>query len=66
MLFLEGLEASSPPVLAVFSKNPFPKAPPKFIRVRRYKYTFSESGENTADWWHREFETTVLHKTKLQ
>ena len=34
------------------SANPFPKAPPKYIRARLCLYHFTHWGEK--DWWTRE------------
>jgi len=41
-----------PAVLRLLSYNPFPKAPPKFIRARLYLYHFTHFGQ--AGWWTRE------------
>jgi hypothetical protein len=38
-------------VIDLLAKNPFPKAPPKYIRARLYRYHFSEGG---ALWWKRD------------
>jgi hypothetical protein len=36
--------------------NPFPDRPPRWIRARRYRYTFTtrEERKATGHWWHRE------------
>jgi hypothetical protein len=39
-------------VLALMEYNPFPKAPPKFVRARLYLYRFTKPGE--PGWWTRE------------
>jgi hypothetical protein len=38
--------------LSLLANNPFPNAPPKFIRARLYRYHFKPSGE--SGWWTRE------------
>jgi Lipase maturation factor len=38
-------------VLALLAHNPFPDAPPKFIRARWYRYQFAAVGE--PKWWKR-------------
>ncbi len=46
----------SPPVVALLEKNPFPDAPPHYVRAILYDYHFTDSktrGE-TGAWWHRE------------
>jgi hypothetical protein len=52
----ERLLEGSPPVLALFEKNPFPNHPPKYIRAVTYDYKFStwEERRQTGAWWHRE------------
>ncbi|HYP08251.1 MAG TPA: lipase maturation factor family protein, partial [Bryobacteraceae bacterium] len=41
----------SPPVVALLERNPFPSAPPKYIRAQMYEYTFTRRGEK--QWWSR-------------
>lgn len=45
------------PVLALFSKNPFPDQPPKYIRASKYRYQFSSINDllQNGDWWTREY-----------
>ncbi len=45
----------SPPVLALFAHNPFPNAPPRYIRAVTYDYHFSNAAERRAEgiWWKR-------------
>lgn len=47
----------SPPVLALLGNNPFPNAPPKYIRAQLYEYHFTTMAERraTGDWWRREY-----------
>jgi len=51
-------------VLELLRDNPFPEAPPKFIRVQRYRYRFSEAGEKK--WWHRELVEEYLPPLSLE
>jgi len=46
----------SPPVLALLETNPFPDAPPRYVRAILYDYHFtsSESWRETGAWWRRE------------
>jgi hypothetical protein len=46
----------SPQVLALLDKNPFPDAPPKYIRAVVYEYHFTDSAtrKRTGEWWTRE------------
>jgi len=40
-------------VIGLLADNPFPSAPPKFIRALKYRYHFTKWGSNTTDWWTR-------------
>ena len=50
--FMIRLLEGEPSVLKLLESNPFPKAPPKFIRARLYLYHFTKWGEK--GWWTRE------------
>jgi predicted DCC family thiol-disulfide oxidoreductase YuxK len=47
----------SPEVLALLDKNPFPDAPPRFIRAVVYNYHFTDLKVRRSEgtWWRREF-----------
>ena len=58
----------TPEVLARFARNPFPDAPPRFVRVIRYEYHFTDAAERARNghWWRRTpldyyVEPTSLH-----
>jgi hypothetical protein len=50
------LRAGTPEVLALMGRNPFPGAPPRFIRFAQYDYRFTTPDERsrTGAWWRRE------------
>ena len=50
--FLLRVMQGEPSVLRLLSYNPFPKAPPKYIRARLYLYHFTHFGQ--PGWWTRE------------
>lgn len=52
----------SPSVLALMEKNPFPQAPPKFLRAMFYEYRFSSLDELTksGNWWQRKLVGTYM------
>ena len=54
--FCEGLLKGSPPVLGLLAKNPFPRAPPRFLRAAVYDYHFTDPATRraTGAWWRRE------------
>jgi predicted DCC family thiol-disulfide oxidoreductase YuxK len=45
----------SPPVVALFERNPFPQAPPTYLRAVLYDYQFTnwKEREETGNWWRR-------------
>jgi lipase maturation factor 1 len=47
----------SPEALALFARNPFPEAPPRYLRAELYLYHFTtiEEREATGNWWKREY-----------
>src|SRR5437868_1073121 len=54
--FLRRLAAGSPAVLSLLKTNPFPDAPPRYIRAILYDYRFTVRAERraTGAWWRRE------------
>jgi lipase maturation factor 1 len=50
--FMLRLLQGEPAVLRLLQYNPFPHAPPKYVRARLFRYRFSHWGER--DWWTRE------------
>lgn len=55
-------------VLALFKKNPFPEAPPKFIRTLMYEYHFTDikTKRATGDWWKRTLKGIYSPSCSLQ
>ncbi len=54
--FMLRLLEGSPDVLALMARNPFPSAPPRYIRAQVYDYSFTSFAERgaTGAWWRRE------------
>src|SRR5262249_47881657 len=54
--FCPRLLEGSPPVLALVRDNPFPRAPPRFLRATVYDYHFTDRATRraTGAWWRRE------------
>jgi hypothetical protein len=52
----------TPEVLALLGRNPFPGAPPRFLRLMRYEYRFStvEERRRSGAWWTRELVGYIL------
>ena len=50
--FEQKLLEGSPEVLGLLRANPFPNAPPRYVRARRYLYSFSQG--DSRDWWARD------------
>ncbi|MEM7245342.1 MAG: lipase maturation factor family protein [Acidobacteriota bacterium] len=53
----------SPDVLALFEHDPFDGTPPRYIRVLRYRYDFTEEGNDAV--WQRELLGTYLRPQSL-
>ena len=51
--FIIKLEQGSPEVLDLLAHNPFPNAPPQYIRVQVFQYEFTGVDERneTGNWW---------------
>ena len=56
ILFCRRLLEGSPAVLGLLENNPFPEAPPHYVRAVLYDYHFSSAKEKreTGAWWHAE------------
>ena len=54
--FIGRLLEGSPEVLALLQRNPFPEAPPRYVRAELYEYRFATPQErhDTKAWWVRE------------
>ncbi|MBI3881068.1 MAG: lipase maturation factor family protein [Verrucomicrobia bacterium] len=54
--FVVRLLQGSPETLALLESNPFPNAPPRFIRAQLYEYHFTDYATRraTGEWWRRE------------
>jgi hypothetical protein len=54
--FCSQLLNGSPTVLALLERNPFPEAPPRFVRGVLYDYRFTNKQERraTGAWWYRQ------------
>lgn len=53
---LEELQRDPQAVAAFFSRDPFPRDPPRFLRVAVYRYRFTDwqTRSATGAWWRRE------------
>jgi predicted DCC family thiol-disulfide oxidoreductase YuxK len=58
----------SPDVLRLLAKNPFPSAPPKYVRALLFDYSFTDWQERrkTGDWWRREPRGLYLRAISLE
>ena len=58
----------SPQVLGLLARNPFPDAPPRFIRAQLYDYRFTTAAERnaTGEWWHREWKGVYVPEISLR
>jgi hypothetical protein len=51
-------------ILRLFAHNPFPNAPPRYIRADWYRYQFTKPGER--GWWNRTFIAEYLPPMNLR
>jgi len=58
----------SPDVLALMARNPFPAAPPRYVRAQVYDYRFTSLAERraTGNWWKREWKGIYLPAVSLR
>jgi hypothetical protein len=66
--FLARLLEGRPEVLGLLSHNPFPDAPPQYVRALVYDYRFTTSAERkaTGHWWKRELQGSYVPEVSLQ
>lgn len=62
--FAVRLLQGEPAVLRLLKYNPFPNAPPKYVRARVYLYHFTHFGE--SGWWKREERGEYLPPVSLR
>jgi hypothetical protein len=55
----------NPAVTGLFSENPFPGKPPRFIRASFYSYRFTTPGDGGTAWWKRERIGTYFRAASL-
>ena len=66
--FMLRLLEGSPDVPALLAVNPFPSAPPRYIRAQVYDYKFTNMAEHraTGNWWRRELKGTYFPPASLK
>lgn len=47
-------------VMRLLANDPFPEAPPRWVRVMVYRYRFTRWGDDTDAWWTREPEALLV------
>ncbi|MFI6938137.1 lipase maturation factor family protein [Streptomyces sp. NPDC050418] len=66
--FVERLLDGDRDTLRLLRHNPFPDAPPRFVRARVYHYRYTTWRElrATGAWWHRTYVREFLPPTRLE
>lgn len=66
--FVQRLLEGSPQVLGLLDRNPFPNAPPHYIRAQVYDYRFTtpESRRATGAWWRRQWKGDYIPEVSLR
>jgi len=54
-----------PAARSMLTRDPFPENPPRFIRARLYRYSFTSSRDD-GRWWQRELVGEYLHPLSLE
>ena len=54
LTLIDRLLHNDPGALSLFGGNPFPRQPPRYIRVILYRYKFAPPGNPQGHWWTRE------------
>ncbi|MBZ0301037.1 MAG: lipase maturation factor family protein [Anaerolineae bacterium] len=65
--FVQRLLEGKPDVLALLETNPFPDAPPRYVRAQLYDYQFTtmEERSQTGAWWTRQLIGEYVPATAL-
>jgi hypothetical protein len=65
--FMLRLLRNDPATLRLLRRNPFPGAPPRYVRAQLYRYRFTTAAELRRDhaWWHRTLEGGYLRPIAL-
>ena len=66
--FMARLLEGSPDVLRLLRNDPFPRAPPHYLRAQVYEYRFTtpEERRRTGDWWRREWKGEYIPPISLR
>jgi len=66
--FMARLLEGSRDVLRLLGRNPFPYAPPHYIRAMLYEYRFATPAEkkSTGNWWHMELRGVYVPAISLR
>ena len=66
--FMGRLLQGSPEVLRLLGRNPFPEAPPHYVRAQLYQYRFTSPAErkSTGAWWSRELKGVYVPALSLR
>ncbi len=51
--FVSKLLMGNAAALSLLATNPFPNAPPRFVRAELYEYEFTHLGDTSGAWWTR-------------
>jgi predicted DCC family thiol-disulfide oxidoreductase YuxK len=66
LAFLQRLLEGSPEVLGLMEHNPFPGAPPRYVRAVLYDYKFTRFEDHTKAWWKREYQRLYCPPVSLE
>ena len=58
--FVDKLLAGDRTAKRLLAVDPFPDAPPHYIRADLYRYQFTKPGDGNPNWWQRSFDSEYL------
>jgi len=58
MTLIDRVQHDPAAVASLFARDPFPDAPPRFVRIAVYRYRFTDAATRarTGAWWSRQLE----------
>jgi len=64
---MRGVLEGTPQVVSLLGADPFPDAPPRYVRLAYYRYRFSTRAERarTGAWWSRELTAYLTRPVSL-
>jgi hypothetical protein len=56
---------NDPGARSLLANDPFPQAPPRYVRARYFRYEFAQPGDRSGAWWKRSYVDDWLYPLSL-